>query len=74
MNVRGLHVIVEHANTWRLCPAIFRNGWFVPRGSRSRGTGVDSVEPIPLVDGDLVGAQRRGGWPRARGLDLWNRP
>ena len=32
MNVRGLHVFLEHDDTWRLRPAIFRGGWFAPRG------------------------------------------
>ena len=32
MNVRGLHVILEHADTWRLRRAIIPDGWFAPRG------------------------------------------
>ncbi len=28
-----------HADTWRLRRAIFRDGWFAPRGRRSRGPG-----------------------------------
>ncbi len=65
MNFRGPHVILERTHTWRLHRAIFRDGWFSPHGQSVPGDGRESVEPIQLVDGDLVGLSVAAAGPRA---------